>query len=83
MNVEELRSQTRAILEQTLNQLQTATLLVAELETQISEAGRTVQNLTYIVEQYIDGVTNTTTSSDSASRPTLEGGDARIEDLNE
>lgn len=54
MNVEEFRQQTRSALETTLNQLQAATLLVSELESQIADAGRTVQNLTQIVEQYID-----------------------------
>lgn len=53
MNVEELRSQTRTVLEQTLNQLQAATLLVAELESQVSEAGKTVQHLSQIIDQFI------------------------------
>jgi hypothetical protein len=69
MNLEEFRSQTRTTLEATLNQLQSATLLVAELEAQIADAGRTVQHLTIVVEQFInsqvtDGVSGTPTSSD-------------------
>jgi len=54
MNVEEFRHQTRSTLEAALNQLQAATLLVSELEMQIASAGRTVQNLTQIVEAFID-----------------------------
>ncbi|MDX2232497.1 MAG: hypothetical protein NW220_22895 [Leptolyngbyaceae cyanobacterium bins.349] len=54
MNLEEFRNQTRSALEATLNQLQSATLLVAELEAQIADAGRTVQHLTVVVEQFIN-----------------------------
>ncbi len=54
MNVEEFRNQTRSALEATLNQLQAATLLVSELEAQIADAGRTVQQLTQVVEQFIN-----------------------------
>lgn len=54
MNVEEFRNQTRSALEATLNQLQAATLLVSELEAQIADAGRTVQHLTQVVEQFIN-----------------------------
>jgi len=54
MNLEEFRNQTRDALEVTLNQLQAATLLVSELEAQIADAGRTVQTLTRIVEQFIN-----------------------------
>lgn len=54
MNVEEFRNQTRSALEATLNQLQAATLLVSELEAQIADAGRTVQHLSQVVEQFIN-----------------------------
>jgi hypothetical protein len=54
MNPEEFRYQTRDILEQTLNRLQAANLLAAELEAQVSEAGRTVQGLSQMIEQFID-----------------------------
>lgn len=54
MDVEEFRSNARASLEQTLNHLQAATLLVAELEVQIAEAGRTVQLLSQMIEAFAD-----------------------------
>lgn len=54
MNVEEFRLQSRATLEATLNQLQAAMLLVTELEAQITDAGRTVQQLTQVVEEFIN-----------------------------
>lgn len=69
MNVEEFREQTRSALEATLNQLQAATLLVSELEAQIADAGRTVQHLTQVVEQFI----NTQAGDASADRPTSGG----------
>jgi ferritin-like metal-binding protein YciE len=53
MNLEEFEAQIRDGLEQALNQLQTATLLVAQLETQISETGHSVQNLSRIVESFL------------------------------
>lgn len=52
MKLEEFESQTRNILEQVLNQLQTATLLVAQLEVQIAEAGQTIRNLSLQVESF-------------------------------
>jgi hypothetical protein len=54
MNVEEFRLRSRATLEATLNQLQAAMLLVTELEAQITDAGRTVQQLTQVVEEFIN-----------------------------
>jgi septal ring factor EnvC (AmiA/AmiB activator) len=53
MNLEEFESQTRDVIEQTLNQLHTASLQVAQLETQIAETGRTVQALSQLVERFI------------------------------
>ncbi|MBC7971022.1 MAG: hypothetical protein H7Z11_13035 [Verrucomicrobia bacterium] len=53
MTLEEFESQTRDELEQTLNQLQSATLLIAELTAQISQAGRTVQSLSQSVETFV------------------------------
>lgn len=53
MNLEEFESQTRHSLEQTLNKLHTATLMVAQLETQLSEAGRTIQVLSQQIEEFI------------------------------
>ncbi len=54
MNIEEFREQTRSSLEEALNQLHTATLLVNHLESQIMEAGRTVQRLSAVVEEFLD-----------------------------
>lgn len=54
MDIEEFRANARATLEQTLNHLQAATLLVAELEVQIAEAGRTVQVLSQMIEVFAD-----------------------------
>ncbi|MDX2242454.1 MAG: hypothetical protein NW224_17345 [Leptolyngbyaceae cyanobacterium bins.302] len=54
MNVEEFRNQSRITLEAVLNQLQSATLLVTELEAQITDAGRTVQHLSHVVEQFLN-----------------------------
>lgn len=53
MTLEEFESQTRDELEQTLNQLQAATLLIAELETRIVETGRTVQLLSRSIETFV------------------------------
>jgi len=53
MNLDELESQTRDAVEQTLNQLQTATLLLAELENQVAAVSRSVQNLSQVVEGYV------------------------------
>jgi exonuclease VII small subunit len=52
MNLNEFESQTRFTLEQTLNQLQTAMLMVAQLEVQLSEAGRTIQTLSQQIEEF-------------------------------
>ncbi|MBD2022810.1 hypothetical protein H6F43_21740 [Leptolyngbya sp. FACHB-36] len=53
MNRNELASQARAAIEQTLDQLQTATLLIAQLETQVAAAGRSVQALSNLIETYV------------------------------
>jgi len=53
MTLEEFESQTRDELEQTLNQLQSATLLLAKLTDQISQTGRTVQLLSQSVETFV------------------------------
>lgn len=54
MNLEEFESQTREMIEQTLNQLHTASLLVGRLETQIAETGRSLQTLSQLIESFID-----------------------------
>ncbi|HEY9896597.1 MAG TPA: hypothetical protein V6D34_14515 [Candidatus Sericytochromatia bacterium] len=53
MTLEEFESQTREELEQALNQLQAATLLIAELSAQVSQAGNTVQALSLQVEAFV------------------------------
>lgn len=53
MNLEEFESQARLSIEQTLNQLQTATLMVAQLEAQIAEAGRSIQTLSQQIEEFV------------------------------
>ena len=63
MTIEEFREQTRLSLEETLNQLHAASLLVETLEAQLAQAGRTVQHLTLLIEQFMaassdDGLDN-------------------------
>ncbi|NJR50276.1 MAG: hypothetical protein HC780_12620 [Leptolyngbyaceae cyanobacterium CSU_1_3] len=53
MNLDEFESQTRNSLEQALNQLQTATLLLSALELQILDSGKTLQDLSRAVETYV------------------------------
>lgn len=53
MNLEEFESQTREAVEQTLNQLNTASLLVGQLETQIAETGKNLQTLSHLIEAFI------------------------------
>jgi hypothetical protein len=53
MNLQEFESQYRDAMDETLNQLQTATLLLAQVEAQIAEIGSTVQNLSLRVEEFI------------------------------
>ncbi|PSB16060.1 hypothetical protein C7B65_22815 [Phormidesmis priestleyi ULC007] len=53
MNIDEFEAQTRDSLERALNQLQTATLLLAALEIQVLESGNTIKDLSQIVETFI------------------------------
>ncbi len=53
MNLSEFEIQSRDALEQTLNQLQTAVLLIAQLEARIITIGQDVQNLSQTVEDYV------------------------------
>lgn len=53
MNLNEFETQTRDSIEQALNQLNTATLMVARLEVQLSEAGRTIQILSRQIEEFL------------------------------
>jgi Na+/phosphate symporter len=53
MNLEEFESQYRAAIDETLNQLQTATLLLAQAQAKVLEIGSYVQNLSQTVEEFI------------------------------
>jgi hypothetical protein len=52
MTPEEFQAQARDIIDQALNQLNTATLLLAQLEIQIVGAGTTVQTLSQTIETF-------------------------------
>lgn len=54
MNLDEFENQYRSALETNLNRLQTAVLLIAKLETIVSEAGQDLQNLTLTFEEYVN-----------------------------
>jgi exonuclease VII small subunit len=53
MNLDEFDGNTRERLEKALNQLQTATLLVSALETELFEAGQTIQDLSRVIERLV------------------------------
>jgi hypothetical protein len=53
MDLETFESRTRDAIEQALNQLQTATLLAAQIESEISQTGRSVQALSLLVETFL------------------------------
>lgn len=54
MDLEAFRTQTRDAIDQSLNQLQTITLLIAQIEQQLVETGRSVQDLSHLVERFIN-----------------------------
>ncbi len=72
MNIEEFQAQTRSVLEETLNKLQAATLLLNELETQIAETGSTIRTLTQLIETFINGQ-RTEAEAQSTQTTSLEG----------
>ncbi|MBW4571757.1 MAG: hypothetical protein KME31_28190 [Tolypothrix carrinoi HA7290-LM1] len=53
MNLQDFESQYRNSMDETLNELQTAMLLIAQAQRKISEIGNNVQNLSQIVEEFI------------------------------
>jgi hypothetical protein len=53
MNLDEFEAQFRDGVDITLNQLQTVTLLLSQLQIQHSAAGESLQNLTLLVETFI------------------------------
>jgi hypothetical protein len=53
MNLQDFESQYRNGMDETLNELQTAILLLVQAQRKISEIGNNVQNLSQIVEEFI------------------------------
>ncbi len=53
MNLDELESQTRNVVEQALTQLQTVTLLISDLESRVAQAGQSVQELSQLIETFV------------------------------
>ncbi|WP_235355125.1 hypothetical protein [Aliterella atlantica] len=58
MNLDEFETQYRTAIENNLNQLQTAVLLIAQLETIVTNVGQDLQNLTLTFEEYVDSQRN-------------------------
>ena len=53
MNLQEFENQYRNAMDESLNQLQTAVLLLAQLETRIATVGQDLQNLSLTVEEFV------------------------------
>lgn len=53
MNLEEFEAHYRGSIDATLNQLQTAVLLVAQLEARVISIGQDLQRLSLTVEEFI------------------------------
>ena len=53
MNLQEFETKYRNEIEQSLNQLQTAVLLLAQLEARITNVGQDLHNLSLTVEEFI------------------------------
>ena len=53
MNLQDFKTEYRQAIEESLNQLQTAVLLMAQLEAQIAHVGQDLQNLSLRVEQFV------------------------------
>ncbi|WP_009632358.1 hypothetical protein [Synechocystis sp. PCC 7509] len=54
MNLDEFENQYRRDLESNLNRLQTAVLLIAQLEAIVNDVGQDLQNLTLVFEEYVN-----------------------------
>lgn len=54
MNLEEFESSYREAMAETLNELQTAVLMLAEVQRKIYEIGNSVQHLSENVEEFIN-----------------------------
>lgn len=53
MNLQDFESQYRQAMDETLNELQTAMLLLTQAQRRITEIGNNVQNLSQSVEEFI------------------------------
>ena len=53
MNLEEFETHYRNTIEQSLNQLQTATLLMVQLEHQLRNVGKDLQELSLTLEEFV------------------------------
>ncbi|MBD2529426.1 hypothetical protein H6G97_07515 [Nostoc flagelliforme FACHB-838] len=53
MNLQDFEAQYREAMAETLNELQTAVLLLAQVQQQISKVGSSVQNISEHVEEFI------------------------------
>ncbi|MFN6515751.1 MAG: hypothetical protein RMY29_014815 [Nostoc sp. CreGUA01] len=53
MNLQDFEAQYREAIAETLNELQAAVLLLAEVQNKISKIGNSVQNLSQRVEEFI------------------------------
>ncbi|BAY76115.1 hypothetical protein NIES25_25640 [Nostoc linckia NIES-25] len=53
MNLQDFEAQYREAIAETLNELQAAVLLLAEVQNKISSIGNSVQNLSQRVEEFI------------------------------
>lgn len=54
MNIEEFENNYRETIDKSLNELQTVVLLTAHLQTRITIIGQSFQNLSQIVEEFIN-----------------------------
>jgi len=54
MNLQEFETHYRNTIEQSLNQLQTAVLLLSQLEDRITNIGRDLQNLSQVLEDFVN-----------------------------
>jgi hypothetical protein len=53
MNLQDFETQYRETMAETLNELQTAVLLLAQVQNKISKVGSSVQNISQQVEEFI------------------------------
>ncbi|MCG6137120.1 MAG: hypothetical protein MET45_21215 [Nostoc sp. LLA-1] len=58
MNIQDFESNYRAVMAETLNELQTAVLLIAQLQRKLDTIGNSVQIMSEKVEEYITNETD-------------------------